>query len=136
MIAALILVISVAALLQFFVSYCRSVIASSSRKNLSEHAREVTGIENHIVRGDEFERLVQLVRICPEPGDDGRELRAVRSYFGLLSLMRAAFGRLAPDVANWAEREREGCAYFAAVALDHRIAYSRDLMAEQMSNRL
>ncbi len=136
MIAALILVISVAALLQFFVSYCRSVIAASSKRNLSEHAREVAGIENRIVRGDEFERLLQLVRLCPEPGDDGRELRAVRSYFGLLSLLRSSFGRLAPGVASWAEREREGCAYFAAVALDRRITYSRDLMAEQMSNQL
>ncbi len=136
MIAALILVISVATLLQFFVSYCRSVIAASSKKNLSEQAREVAGIENRIVRGDEFERLLQLVRLCPEPGDDGRELRAVCSYFGLLSLLRSSFGRLAPGVASWAEREREGCAYFAAVALDRRITYSRDLMAEQMSNQL
>jgi hypothetical protein len=135
-IAALILVISVAALLQFFVSYCRSVIAASCKRNLSEHARKMAGIENRFVRGDEFERLLQLVQLCPEPGDDGRELRAVGSYFGLLSLLRSSFGRLAPAVANWAEREREGCAYFAAVALDRRITHSRDLMAEQMSNQL
>ncbi len=114
MIAALILVISVATLLQFFVSYCRSVLAASSRKNLSEQAQELTGIENRIVRGDEFQRLLQLVWLCPEPGDDSRDLRAVRSYFGLLGLPRVAFSKLAPEVARWAEREREGCAYFAA----------------------
>ena len=136
MIAALILAISVAAMLQFFVSYCRSVIAACRKMELSEQAREVTGIENRLVPGDEFHRLVQLVRLCPELGDDGNELRAVRGYYSLLSLLRAAFGRLAPQVALWAEREREGCAYFAAVALDRRIAYSRALVARQMSNRL
>ena len=136
MIAALILSISVAALLQFFVSYCRSLIASYKKKDLSEQAREVTGIENRVVRSDEFRRLVQLVHLCPEPGDDSNEIRAVRGYYRLLGLLRAAFHNLAPAVAMWAEREREGCAYFAAVALDHRIAYSRDLMAQQMTNRL
>ncbi len=136
MIAALIFAISLATLFQFFVSYCRSVIAASSKKGLSDQARELTGIENHLVRGDEFERLLQLVWLCPEPGDDTRDLRAVRGYFGLLGVLRGAFSGLAPALARWAEREREGCAYFAAVALDHRIAYSRDLMAQQISNRL
>jgi hypothetical protein len=136
MIAALILLVSVAALLQFFVSYCRSVIAACSKKELSEQAREVTGIENRLVRGDEFHRLVQLVHLCPEPGDDQNEIRAVRGYFGLLSLLRVVFNNLAPAVTKWAERERAGCAYFAAVALDRRIAYSRDLLAQQMTNRL
>ncbi len=136
MIAALILVVSVAALLQFFVSYCRSIIAASGKTELSEQAREVTGIENRSVRGDEFPRLVQLAGLCPEPGDDHREIRAVRGYYSLLNLLRAALGRLAPAVGAWTERERQGCAYFAAVALDRRIAHNRELMAEQMSNRL
>ncbi len=136
MIAALILVISLAALLQFFVSYCRSAIATCSKKELSEQAREVTGIQDHGVAGEEFQRLVQLVGLCPEPGDDRFEIRAVRNYYRLLSLVRALMRRLAPGVASWAERERAGCAYFAAVALDRRIAHSRDLLAQQMANQL
>ncbi len=136
MIAALILVISLAALLQFFVSYCRSAIAACSKKELSEQAREVTGIQDHGVAGEEFQRLVQLVGLCPEPGDDRFEIRAVRKYYRLLSLVRALMRRLAPSVASWAERERAGCAYFAAVALDRRIAHSRDLLAQQMANQL
>src|SRR5574337_1943347 len=120
MIATLILVISVAALLQFFVSYCRSVIAACNKRELSEQAREVTGIEDHVVNGEEFGRLLQLVRICPEPGDDGNEIRAVSAYFRLLELLRSLARPLAPAVAAWTEQERAGCAYFAAVALDRR----------------
>lgn len=135
MIAALIFVISLATLLQFFVSYCRSQIGASGKRELSEQASELTGIQGHAVRGDEFHRLLQLLRLCPEPGDDSNEIRAVRGYFGLLGLLRGVFHTLAPALAVWAEHEREGCAYFAAVALDRRIAYSRELMAQQMSNR-
>lgn len=135
MIAALILLFSAAALLQFFASYCHSVIAACKRKELSEQVREVTGIVNRVVRGEEFHRLVQLVGLCPEPGDDSNMVRAVRGYFRLLSLLRAVLREFLPQVAVWADREREGCAYFAAVALDRRIAYSRELMVQQMTYR-
>lgn len=133
MMAALFLVISVAAFLQFFIAYCRSLIAAYKQVDLSEDAREVTGIEDHLVRGDDFRRLFQLVRLCPEPGDDRFEIGAVRLYYSMLNMLRAIFGSLAPHVANWTEQERAGCAYFAAVALDRRIAHNRDLMAQQMS---
>lgn len=62
------------------------------------------------------------------------EIGLVGTYYGLLSVMRATFGALAPNLAEWANREREGCSYFAAVALDRRIAYSRDLLSQQMAN--
>lgn len=133
MIAALIFVVSVAALLQFFISYCRSLVAAYRKWDLSEEAREVTGIEGQQVAGDEFLRLLQLVRLCPEPGDDTVEIRAVSSYFGLLNLLRSVSRSVLPKLLAWVEREREGCAYFAAVALDRRIAFNRDLMAQQAS---
>jgi hypothetical protein len=136
MIAALMFVISLAALLQFFVSYCRSVIAASSKVELSDQVREVTGIASQTVAGDEFERLLQLARLCPERGDDRTEIRAVGAYYRLLNLMRAAFRSIAPSFVSWAELERQHCSYFAAVALDRRIAYSRDLLAQQMADRV
>ena len=136
MIAALILVISVAALLQFFVSYCRSLVASCSGVDLAEETRELTGIRHRTAPAEEFPRLMMLVRMCPEPGDDRFEVRAVRWYYRLLSVFRAVLRSPAPSVAEWAESERNGCAYFAAVALDRRIAYNRELMAQQISNSL
>jgi hypothetical protein len=39
MIAALIVVISLAALLQFFISYCRSLLATYGKVELSEQVR-------------------------------------------------------------------------------------------------
>ena len=134
MIAALIFVVAIAGFLQFFVSYCRSLIAAYERVDLSGQAREVTGISDHQVAGQEFGRLLQLVRMCPEPGDDGREIGAVRAYFKLLTMARALFKQIAPSLEQRLERERGSCAYFAAVALDRRIAHSRGLMAEQLAD--
>lgn len=134
MIPGLILVISVAALLQFFVSYCRSLTAAYGKQELSEEAREVTGIRGRSVSGDDFRRLLQLLWLCPEAGDDGMEIRAVRGYHGLLRVIQQVANRMLPDLANWANIERQGCAYFAAVALDRRIAHNRDLLLQQTQN--
>ena len=135
-IATLIFVISLALLLQFFVSYCRSVIAASRKSELSERVREVAGIQDQTVRGDEFTRLIQLLHLCPGRGDDAGELRAVGMYYALLDTMNKAFRPLSMAVARWAESERESCSYFAAVALDRRISYSRELLAQQISGSL
>ncbi|MCI0624302.1 MAG: hypothetical protein L0387_22100 [Acidobacteria bacterium] len=136
MIPALILVISAATLLQFFVSYCRSLVASSAGADLSEDARELTGIRHRTAAAEEFPRLMLLVGLCPEHGDDRFEVRAVRGYYLLLSLARGLLRRILPGAAEWTESERRGCAYYAAVALDRRIAFSRELMAQQVSNSL
>jgi hypothetical protein len=134
MITALIFGLSIIALLQFFVSYCRSLIAASGAVPLSEQLREVAGIGNLQVRGEQFGRLLQLARLCPDPGNDSRGIEAVRAYFKLLNLVKAASRRLVPNLATWTDRERSGCAYFVAVALERRIAHSRGLMAQALTN--
>src|SRR5947209_10220762 len=131
MIAALITCISVLTLLQFFVSYCHSVIAESRGYELSEQAWEVSGIADRMVRGDEFKRLLQLTALCPESGADRTRVRAVTAYFNLLELARMLVGWVMPAMKQWIESERGGCAYAAAVMLDRRIAYSRSLMAHE-----
>src|SRR5580704_15036919 len=136
MIAALICVVSAAIFLQFFVSYCRSILASSKNIALSDRVREVTGIADHEVGADDFNRLLQLVRLCPERGDDQSEIRAVGTYYGLLAVLNRISRPVAPSLSVWLEQERKSCSYFAAVALDRRISYSRDLFTQQITDRL
>ena len=136
MIASLIFVISFAALLQFFVLHCRSILAYSRRVELSDRVREVTGIVAQDVRASDFDRLVQLVRLCPERGEDRKEIRVVGAYYSLLALLDRMTRSLIPSVATWTEGERRNCSYFAAVALDRRISYSRDLFTQQVADRL
>jgi hypothetical protein len=136
MIAALIFVISVATLLQFFVLHCRAILAHSCAIELSDRVRDLTGITNQHVAAGEFYRLLQLVRLCPERGDDRKEIRVVRAYYAFLAILRRATHAVLPTIAAWTESEQRGCSYFAAVALDRRISYSRDLFSQQVADRL
>ena len=135
MIAAFVCVMSIAAFLELLVSYCRSILASSSKVELSARVREVAGIASHPLAADDFARLLQLVRLCPERGDDQTEIRAVGTYYGLLRVLGRAARPLIPGIATWTEQERQSCSYFAAVALDRRISYSRDLFTQQVADR-
>jgi len=130
MMAALIFVISLTTLLMFFVSYCRSLMASSSRHVLSEEVRDVTGIPSE-ASGRDFRRVVQLLQLCPEEPREGTGLQAMGLYFALLNVLQKTVARIAPSVQTWADHEQAGCGYFAAVALDRRIAYSREMLAQQ-----
>jgi hypothetical protein len=130
MMAAFILVFSLATLLMFFVSYCRSLMASSSRHVLSEEVRDVIGISDGASGGD-FVRVMQLLQLCPERPRDSSGLSAVGLYYSILQLAQGGLARMVPALQPWTERERASCAYFAAVALDRRIAFSRELLAQQ-----
>jgi hypothetical protein len=131
MIAGIIFACSIVFLLQFFVSYCRSLIAASSKQVLSPEVRDVTGIATS-ASGEDFPRVMQLLHLCPETPEDRSRVQAVGAYFGLLNFVRSTLARIMPSLQTWTETERAHCAYFAAVALERRIAFSRDMLAQQM----
>jgi len=125
---AIILVIAVVALLQFLVFYCRLLVAAGRRVELSDSVRKVTGIEGPAVSGEEFPRLRRLVELCPETNGDGYRLGAIRAYHAFLRVFQVLFGPVMPVAAAWAATERSGCAYYAAVTLDARIAHTRRIL--------
>ncbi len=131
MIPALIVVVSILALLQFFYSYCRSIIANASKTKLSENVLELSGVKSGTVSHDEFRKLLQLIEICPTTDEDQPEIRIVRIYYSLLGLLQRVSRWPLPPLAVWAGQERRACSYFAAVALERRIAYSRKFISEQ-----
>lgn len=133
MIAAIILVCSVGILLQFFVSYCRSLIAASAREPLPAEVRDVTGIQRTATSGD-FSRVVQLLQLCPERPEERGEIKAVGAYYSFLGVLRNTLARIVPSMDTWAEFERGKCTHFAAVVLGRRIAFSRNLIAQQMDS--
>lgn len=130
MMASIIFVISVATLMMFFVSYCRSLMASSSRHTLSKEVRDVTGIPS-TATGRDFVRVMQLLRLCPERPEDRTGLQAVGIYYDILALLEKTIGRLAPSLHDWTEQELAGCSNYAVVVLDRRIAFSREILAQQ-----
>jgi hypothetical protein len=131
MMAAIILVCSVAFLVQFFISYCRSLIAACSKEPVPVEVQEVTGIPRS-PSADNFIRVVQLLQLCPERPEERGEIKAIGAYFRLLGLVRLTLARLLPKIGTWADFERAQCTHFAAVVLGRRIAFSRNLVAQQI----
>jgi len=131
MTAAIILVCSLGFLLMFFISYCRSLLATSSAVALTQEVRDVTGIISS-VSPDDFSRVVQILQLCPDRPEERGRIRTVSLYYRLLGLLRSTIARVAPSLKSWADQERAQCGYFAAVVLGRRIAFSRDLLAQQM----
>jgi hypothetical protein len=115
----------------FFVSYCRSLTASSLHTTISEDVRDVTGIQVRAA-GRDYARVVQILHLCPERPDDRSRLQIVGVYYSFLNLLDRGFARIFPSVREWAEEERAGCAHFAAVALGRRIALNREMLAQQV----
>ena len=137
MMATMIFVISILTMLQFFVSYSRSLIAESRGHELSEQAREICGLTAKTAAGDQFRRLSELIALCPESGGNGNnKLMVVSAYFHLLGLLRRLSEWTIPSATAWIEAERSGCAYVAAVVLDRRIAYNRMIVAQQASHSI
>lgn len=134
MMGVTIFIISFLILLEFFLSYTRSLIVASRGQELSERARELCGFEAKALAGGQFQRLVLLIALCPETGDDSLEVRAVSLYFHLLGFARTISTWVVPSAGSWIEAERGGCACVAAGVLDRRIAYNLTLM-ERLDGR-
>jgi hypothetical protein len=130
MMATLIFLISLVTLFMFFVSYCRSMMASAARHELSEEVRDVTGIKETASARD-YERVVQILQLCPERPEDRSSLRAVSLYHSCLKTVQGALATVKPSLKSWMEQEQARCAYFAAVALDRRISFNREMLAQQ-----
>lgn len=88
MIPALLLLLSITALVQFSLAFCRSLLFTYSKVELSERVREVSGLSGETVEAGEFSRLMNLVFLAPDPGDDAMEIRSVTLYHTLVALAR------------------------------------------------
>jgi hypothetical protein len=134
MMATLIAVVSLAALVQVFVSYCRSVLASARKVELSPRVVALSGMQGESLAADDFDRVLQLVRLCPDHDADRTGVRAIGVYYRLLQMLSRGVGTFSPGVTIWTEDESQGCSHFAAVVLDRSISSSRNLFTQQASD--
>jgi hypothetical protein len=122
MIAALMLMFSFSALAKFFMSYCRSLPATYAQRELSTTTREIIGIQSAEVTGAQFRRVLGLARTAPSPGDDNWDLRVIPFYNRVVRLAGLVSSPLSSVARGWVEKQSSLCAYFAAAALDRRLA--------------
>jgi hypothetical protein len=136
LIAACIAGASMVALLPLYVSSCRALTASAGRVPLSDRVTALLGADETELGAADFDRVLQLVRLCPEHGADREGIRAVTVYCRGLKLCANIFGKFSAGWSDWTEIERRRCAYFAAVVLDRSISSSRRMFTEQASDQL
>jgi len=122
MIASIIFVLSIGALGQFAVAYCRTLLSAYGKVELSETTCEVTGLASGTCTAADFNGLMELVRLAPELRDDATEIRIVRAYRCLTCLASKLVSPFSRSASQWFDRELARCSYFAAVTLDRRLA--------------
>jgi len=132
-IAALIGAASLFALLPVFVSYCGTLLSSARRVEISDRVAALAGVRDGNLAAGDFDRILQLVRLCPEHDADRSGIRLIRIYYRMIHALGAVFGGASPDLVTWAERERGDCSHFAAVVLDRCISSSRSLLTRQVN---
>jgi|SRR5271157_5013585 len=128
MTAVIVLAFSFGSLAMFFVTYCRSLTASCRAYVLSKEVRDIAGISATPSEGD-FKRVIQLLQLVAGGKDYRARVRTVTLYYEILRFSQKIVAWFSPSLKSWAEQELTGCAYFAAVALDHKIAINRETLA-------
>ena len=133
MFAALILAISIVALLQFALNYWRAILEGVDTQAVSEGILEAARVENGRVTGGDFAMLTGLYDLIPDlnPGRGG--LGFVRLYYRIVDGIGAVAGRYMPVAAGWSERELAICARYAAVHIDSRRQATLELAASARS---
>src|ERR1700722_116270 len=134
LIAGIMAAASLVALLPLFVSYCGTVLSSVRSELISERVSTLIGSYDADLVAQDFDRVLQLVRLCPEHEADRAGMRAVTIYYRTLQTGGYLCGGLSPRLANWTERECGDCTHFAAVVLDRCISSNRSLFTRQASD--
>ena len=138
LIAAFILVISTAAMIQFAVFGWRaSLLRTIATQPLVEQATVVAGAPSNLLNGKDFSEVTAFQGLCPDLKADSGKLRSVRMYYRLLRLANQLGDLIvapgAEGFGGWTQREMALCTSYTAVVLSHRLARNQALAAEARS---
>jgi hypothetical protein len=135
LIAAFILVISVAALIQFAVFTWRAGLLCVASQPLPNQVD--MGYANcNALQSKDFGGISAYQELCPEIGADARQnLRSVRLYYRFLQFV-STLGNSFLEAAmptNWTQREMALCTRYATVVLSQRMERNHALATEVRS---
>jgi len=133
MFSAMLLTISIVALMQFAAYYWRSILAGVAAEPISAEVLAATSLDGQMLSGQDFEVIAKLHELTPKLRKESSRIGLVSVYFHVIhAIGQLASGRIAA-VANWAERERVLCARYAAVQVDRRLQSNLALSAAMRS---
>jgi hypothetical protein len=125
--AAIILVLSLGALIQFAAFTWRAAFLSVATADMPEN--DIKSIEM-----SDFRSASAYQRLCPELADrGGSSLRSVGVYNRFLQFLSSIAETAFPAASGWAQREMVLCTRYAAVSLAQRMERNQVLAAELSS---
>ena len=117
MFSAMLLAISIVALAQFALYYWRAALTGVASQPISSRVMEAAQLEEPQLRGNDFQKLAELLKLTPRLHGKGNHLGLVQAYYNVVGF----FSSLSPAFSAWCEEERVLCARYVAVQVDRRL---------------
>jgi hypothetical protein len=121
MFSVILLIVSVAAMIQFSVYYWRSLVAGVAAQPVSSRVCMAAGLDHDAPGADDFSALLSLHRLTP--GLEGRpaKLGALQGYFLAMRGIQSLVSSRIPAIENWAKSEMALCSRYVAVMVGERL---------------
>ncbi len=130
MIAAILLAVSVVAMVQFAVYYWRAIMAAVAAAPVSDRVRCAAGVVDNSVGAADFGAILSLHELTPGLKGESNALRAVRAYYRVAQVLARLTDFKIPQIAAWAEREMATCSRYVAVMVDQQLERNLACAAE------
>ena len=123
MIAAFIVVLSIAALMQFAVAQWRAMWITIAEQPLSEFFTATTGIAGDEIRAEHFDFLIRTREQLGASGNHSNLwVKEVRIYYCTIRALKQLCEEQFPALGAWANHELIACSLYAAATLDQRLS--------------
>jgi hypothetical protein len=129
MFSTLILIAATVGLMQFGISYWRSLIAGIAAQPLSDRFHVASALDHQVPQAEDFGALLSFHRMTPGIERRTSSLRGIQIYYGIVGALRGL-----PALRQWAQSEMTTCARYVAVLVDQRLEQNFACAAEMRSN--
>jgi hypothetical protein len=121
MLSLILLIVSMAAMIQFSVYYWRSLVAGVAAQPVPSRVCMAAGLEHDAPGAEDFGALLSLHRLTP--GLEGRpaKLSALQVYYKAMNGVQSAVSNRMPAIQNWAKSEMALCSRYVAVMVGERL---------------
>ncbi len=132
MIAALIFVISVAALGQFAMFSWRAAFLTVASREMSLETRAAMGAAAAAVDNGDLAGASKWLELSPNLSGEDRRLWTIKLYYIALRAI-GGLSRMMVPASEWSQREMVSCARYAAIVVEERLQRNRLVVAEMRS---
>ena len=117
MIAAILLMVSAVALVQFALYYLRAILSGVAAQPISDRIRAAAGIAAPQIAARDFRSILSLHDLSPDLRGPNGSFCCVRAYYSVIENL----GQLIPTMASWANAEMLTCSRYVAVLVDQHL---------------